>query len=77
MAKLIWSRRALADLQGICEYIARDSDRYAKLFAERVIRSVDSIPEHYRKIAQAHIGFRIAGDGMGSVRNRGSRIAAG
>ncbi len=46
MAKLIWSPLALADLQSICEYIARDSDRYAKLFAERIVALVESIPDH-------------------------------
>lgn len=46
MAKLIWSPQALDDLEGICEYIARDSDRYARLFAERVIALVESIPQH-------------------------------
>ena len=46
MAKLIWSPRALADLQAICEYIARDSDRYAKLFAERVVQLTESMPQH-------------------------------
>jgi toxin ParE1/3/4 len=46
MAKLIWSPRALADLRGICDYIARDSERYASLFAERIVALVESIPEH-------------------------------
>jgi len=46
MAKLIWSPQALSDLEGICDYIARDSDRYAKLFAERVLALVEGIPQH-------------------------------
>ena len=46
MAQLIWSARASADLDTICEYIARDSDRYARLFAERVVRLVESVPYH-------------------------------
>ncbi len=46
MAKLIWSPRALNDLQGICEYIARDSERYAALFAQRVIALAESFPRH-------------------------------
>jgi len=46
MAKLVWSPRALGDLESICDYIARDSDRYARLFAERVIRLVETIPRH-------------------------------
>jgi toxin ParE1/3/4 len=46
MARLIWSPRALDDLETICEYIARDSDRYARLFVERVVRLAESIPLH-------------------------------
>lgn len=46
MVKLIWSPQALSDLEGICEYIGRDSDRYARLFAERVIALVEGIPKH-------------------------------
>jgi len=46
MAKLIWSPRALKDLDGICEYIARDSAKYAYLFAERIVATIESIPQH-------------------------------
>lgn len=46
MAKLVWTRRALNDLEGILEFIARDSDRYAEVFAERVLALVESIPKH-------------------------------
>ena len=44
MARLIWSPQAIADLESICEYIARDSDRSAKVFAQRIIAVVESIP---------------------------------
>ena len=44
MARLIWSPQAIADLESICEYIALDSDRYAKVFAQRIIAVVESIP---------------------------------
>lgn len=37
MRKLIWSSRALDDLDGACDYIARDSPKYACVLAERVI----------------------------------------
>ncbi len=43
MAKLIWSPRALAELDEICEHIARDSKRYAAIFAERIVESAESI----------------------------------
>ncbi|NQU23500.1 MAG: type II toxin-antitoxin system RelE/ParE family toxin [Candidatus Nealsonbacteria bacterium] len=46
MVKLIWSRRALKDLDNACEYIARDSQKYAYLFAERVVALVESIPRY-------------------------------
>jgi plasmid stabilization system protein ParE len=38
MAKLRWSRQAAADLEEICEYISRDSEQYARLFAQRVMQ---------------------------------------
>ena len=46
MAKLIWSHCALNDLDGACEYIARDSRQYAYLFAERVVSLIEAIPQH-------------------------------
>jgi plasmid stabilization system protein ParE len=46
MAKLIWSARALADLDAACEYIARDSPRYAYLFAERIVKKIETIPRY-------------------------------
>jgi toxin ParE1/3/4 len=46
MAKLTWSSRALADLDSACEFIGRDSPRYACLFAERVVAMIDAIPRH-------------------------------
>jgi addiction module RelE/StbE family toxin len=45
MAKLIWAPQALDDLDAICDYIARDSKRYAALFAERVVALAESIAE--------------------------------
>jgi plasmid stabilization system protein ParE len=43
MAKLIWSPRSLQDLDNACEYIARESPRYAYLFAERIVHFIESI----------------------------------
>jgi toxin ParE1/3/4 len=45
MVKLIWSSRSLQDLDNACEYIARESPRYASLFADRIVRFIDSISE--------------------------------
>jgi plasmid stabilization system protein ParE len=44
MARLIWSPRAVADLEDICDDIARSSDRYARVFAEQVVALIESIP---------------------------------
>jgi plasmid stabilization system protein ParE len=44
MVKLIWSRRALDDLDSICDFIAIDSLRYAHLFAERIVAFIEKIP---------------------------------
>lgn len=37
MAKLRWSLQAARDLEEACEYFARDSEPYARLFAQRVM----------------------------------------
>ena len=46
MVRLIWSPRSLRDLDAICEYIARDSEYYARVFARRLLRFIESIPRH-------------------------------
>lgn len=40
MAKLRWSLQAADDLAEACEYIARDSEQYARLFAKQVMRTL-------------------------------------
>ena len=45
MAKLIWSPKATAGLEEICEYILKDSEHYAKLFAQRIVALVETIAE--------------------------------
>lgn len=42
MARVIWSPRAAADLEAICEYIAHDSEYYARLVAERIVAAVEA-----------------------------------
>lgn len=44
MAQLIWSPRSIRDLQDVCDYISRSSDRYARVFARQVIVLAESIP---------------------------------
>ena len=43
MGKLIWSPRFLQDLDNACDYIARESPRYAYLFAQRIVHFIESI----------------------------------
>lgn len=45
MAQIRWSLQIAADLEEICDYIGRDSPRYAALFAERVFAVVDMIAQ--------------------------------
>lgn len=45
MAKLIWSPRAAADLEETCQYISKDSEHYAKIFACRVVALVETIAQ--------------------------------
>ncbi len=39
-----WSPRALSNLEEICNYIAKDSEYYARLFARKIITMVEDIP---------------------------------
>lgn len=45
MAQLRWSPRAAQDLEDICEYIAQDSETYARLFAQRIMALIETIPD--------------------------------
>lgn len=45
MAQLSWSPRAVQDLEDICEFIARTSDPYARVFAARVTALAESVPD--------------------------------
>ena len=42
--KVIWSRRALLDIEHIRDYIAQDSPAYAQAFAERLLRTTRHLP---------------------------------
>ncbi|HOC91971.1 MAG TPA: type II toxin-antitoxin system RelE/ParE family toxin [bacterium] len=41
--RIRWAPGAIADLEDICEFISRDSEHYAALFAKRIIAVVESI----------------------------------
>jgi len=42
--KIIWSPRAVSNLEEICDYISRDSEYYAALFAKKVVKLIKEIP---------------------------------
>lgn len=46
MAKLIWSAEALADLEGIYDFIARDSHQYARHQVEIIVGAVERLQAH-------------------------------
>jgi plasmid stabilization system protein ParE len=43
VAQVVWSPSALGDLAEICAYIGRDSEHYARLFAQRVMSATDTL----------------------------------
>jgi toxin ParE1/3/4 len=64
MAKLIWSPRALADLDSACEFISRDSPRYASLFVERIVAAIEGLSLH------PLLGAIVPEYGMEEIRER-------
>ena len=65
MALLIrWSPRAARQLEAIVEYIAKDSERYARIFARQIMRVVRSIP------AQPKAGRMVPEYGDPNLRER-------
>ncbi|MDZ4853491.1 MAG: type II toxin-antitoxin system RelE/ParE family toxin [Nitrospirota bacterium] len=56
MTRLEWTEPAVADLENIQSYIARDSAEYADAIVERLILSVDqleSFPESGRSVPES------------------------
>ena len=45
MAKLIWSERAVTDLENIYDYIAKDSPTYARYQAECLVTTVERLQQ--------------------------------
>lgn len=62
MAELIWGEVAIADLENIYDYIARDSRQYARHQIERLYQSVERLrhsPESGRHIPEfSHLPHR-------------------
>jgi len=55
MVRIIWSPDAADDLESICEYIAEDSDYYARVFAHGVIKAIERLiifPESGRVVPE-------------------------
>ena len=44
MTPLIWTHRAIEDVQSIKQFIAQDSPHYAELVTQRLIASVERLP---------------------------------
>ena len=44
MTQLIWTRRAIEDVQSIKQFIAQDSPHYAELVTQRLIAAVERLP---------------------------------
>jgi len=42
--KIIWAPQAASNLEEICDYISRDSEYYAALFAQKIIDTIKEIP---------------------------------
>lgn len=43
MTRVIWTRQSVEDVEAIKAYVARDSEQYAKLLAERLVAAVDRL----------------------------------
>ena len=43
--KIRWSPRAASNFEDICNYIARDSEFYAAIFAKKINVIIESIPQ--------------------------------
>ncbi len=55
MVRIIWSPDAADDLESICDYIAEDSDYYARVFANGVIKAIERLmifPESGRVVPE-------------------------
>jgi addiction module RelE/StbE family toxin len=43
MARIVWSPDAAADLEEICNYIAENSELYARVFAQGIINAIERL----------------------------------
>ena len=53
--RIIWSPRAIAHLEGVCNYIAKDSEKYASIFAANIlfiVKQLSKFPQHGRMVPE-------------------------
>lgn len=43
MAEIRWTNQAVEDLESIANFIARDSENYAKMFVNKIMKSLDQV----------------------------------
>jgi len=48
MVKIVWTDKAIDDLDDIGHYIAIDSEKYAKIVVNRLFKAVDVLERHPR-----------------------------
>ena len=48
MARVTWTDQALEDLEAVCQFIARDTPRYADLLASRAFEATQGLGEFPR-----------------------------
>jgi toxin ParE1/3/4 len=42
--RIRWSQASVSDLEEICRFIAKDSDYYARVFAQKIMGIIEAIP---------------------------------
>ena len=56
MARLRWTPQAIEDIEAVCAYIARDSEYYARVFAQQIMEKVatlESFPRAGRVVPES------------------------
>jgi toxin ParE1/3/4 len=62
MARIVWTPKALDDLESLIEYIAKDSPVAAKRFAQKILQRIDLLAK------QSFLGSYIAEDDSRTYR---------
>lgn len=58
MVRIIWSPDAASDLEAICDFIAKDSEYYARVFAQGLINTIERLllfPESGRIVPEYNL----------------------